>query len=94
MIELPVSCYHYNECAGRSVTNCKKCKNNKLRNKEINYFEVANDKPFPNPNPRVSYIGPAEHTAGYRCPVCDEFTDPYTIKDSRCGSCGFKLNTR
>lgn len=93
MIELPVDCSYYDECAGKSVSNCKKCKNNRLRNKEINYFEAASDNPFPNPNPRVTYSGPVEHTAGYKCPVCGEYTDPYSIKDSRCSSCGFKMNT-
>lgn len=93
MIEIPVSCYHYDECAGRSITNCKKCKNNRLRNKEINYFEEAQDNPIPNPNPRVTYSGPAEQTAGYKCPVCGQYTSPYSMRDSRCEDCGFKLNT-
>lgn len=93
MIEIPVSCSYYDKCHGRSVTNCKKCKNNHMRNKEINYFELANDNPIPNPNPKVTYSGPAEQTAGYKCPVCGEFTNPYAMRDSRCGSCGFKLNT-
>ena len=94
MIEIPVNCYHYKECSGKSVTNCKKCKNNKLRNKEINYFEAAEDNSIPEPNPLVTFTGPAEHTAGYKCPVCGEHTNPYSIKmdDPRCGSCGFKLN--
>lgn len=93
MTEIPVQCTHYNECAGRSVTNCKKCRNNTMRNKEVNYFEEANDKPIPYPNPRVTYSGPAEHTAGYKCPVCETFTNPYAMRDNRCSSCGFKLNT-
>lgn len=92
MITIPVDCRHYNECAGKSVARCKKCANNHLRNKEIDYFEEANDNPIPNPNPRVSYSGPAEQTAGYKCPVCGQFTSPYHIKDSRCSSCGFKMN--
>lgn len=92
MIELPVSCVYYNECAGKSVTNCKRCIHNRMRNKEINYFEEANDKPIPNPNPKVTYSGPAEQTAGYPCPVCGDHTNPYSMKDNRCGGCGFKLN--
>ena len=93
MIELPVRCTYFNECSGKSSTNCKKCKNNHIRNKEVNYFEAANDNPIPYPNPRVTYSGPAEQTAGYKCPVCEEYTNPYTMDDGRCGSCGFKLNT-
>lgn len=92
-VKIPVSCRHYNECAGRSTSNCRKCKNNYIRNQEINFFEEANDNPIPDVNPRVTYSGPAEQTAGYKCPVCGEFTSPYSIRDSRCGSCGFKLNT-
>lgn len=94
MVTIPVDCSYYKECAGKSSTNCKKCKHNHLRNKEINYFEEANDNPIPDVNPRVTFSGPAEQTAGYKCPVCGEFTNPYHIRDSRCGSCGFKLNTR
>lgn len=93
MIEIPVQCSYYNECAGRSSTNCKKCKNNHMRNKEINYFEAAKDNPIPNPNPRVTYSGPAEQTAGYKCPVCGTHTNPYAMRDNRCEGCGFKLNT-
>jgi hypothetical protein len=93
MATIEVSCYYYKECCGKSTATCKKCVNNRLRNKEINYFEEAHDNPIPDPNPRVTYTGPAEQTAGYKCPVCGEFTSPYHIKDSRCGSCGFKLNT-
>ena len=92
MVQLPVECRYYKECAGRSVTNCKKCVNNHKRNIEINYFEQANDNPIPNPNPKVSYSGPAEQTAGYKCPVCGTYTNPYAIREQRCGGCGFKLN--
>ena len=94
MIEFEISCRYYNECAGKSVANCKKCVNNHLRNKEINYFEAAIDNQIPDPNPRVTYYGPAEQTAGYKCPVCGEHTSPYSIKreEPRCTSCGFKLN--
>ena len=92
MPSIEVSCYYYKECAGKSSTNCKKCTHNRLRNKEINYFEEVHDNPIPDDNPRVTYSGPAEHTAGYKCPVCGGFTNPYHIRDSRCGECGFKLN--
>ena len=94
MIEILVDCYYYKECCGKSAANCKKCKNNKVRNKEINYFEAAEDNPRPDPNPVVTFTGPAEHTAGYRCPMCDSHTNPYAIDrdDPRCKSCGFKLN--
>lgn len=92
MITIPVSCSYYDKCAGRSATNCEKCNNNKLRNKEIDYFEEANDKPIPDPNPKVTYYGAAEHTRGYECPVCGGFTNPYSMRDNRCEHCGFKLN--
>lgn len=89
----PVLCTHFNECAGKSRDACRKCVNNRVRNQEINFFEEAKDNPIPYPNPRVTYSGPAEQTAGYKCPVCGQFTSPYSIdKENRCGSCGFKLN--
>ena len=92
-VNLPVYCSYLKECAGRSATNCKKCKNNRLRNKEVNYFEEAHDNPIPEVNPKVTYTGPAEHTAGYKCPVCGGHTNPYALdKDNRCEHCGFKLN--
>ena len=93
MITRQVSCFYYDECADKNATNCKKCVHNRVRNQEIHCFEAANDKPIPNPNPRVTYSGPAEQTAGYQCPVCGGFTNPYAMRESRCGECGFKLNT-
>lgn len=92
MPTLPVTCYWYKECADKSATNCKKCKNNRIRNQELHYFEEANDNPIPDVNPRVTYSGPAEQTAGYKCPVCGGFTNPYAMREQRCGECGFKLN--
>lgn len=93
MVATVVDCTHYKECSGKLITNCKKCVNNKLRNKEVNYFEEAHDNPIPYPNPRVSYSGPAEQTAGYKCPVCGDYTNPYHLnKENRCNGCGFKLN--
>lgn len=92
MVATVVDCTLYNECSGKSITNCKKCVNNKLRNREVNYFEEAHDNPIPYPNPPVSFDGPAEQTRGYKCPVCGQFTNPYAMRDERCGSCGFKLN--
>ena len=94
MPEYPVECRHYSECSGKSVTRCRKCRHNRVRNVEIDFFEEANDNPIPEKNPVVTYSGPAEQTAGYQCPVCNEFTNPYHLRDRRCGSCGFKLNTR
>lgn len=91
-ITILVDCHYYKECSGRSSTNCKKCVNNHMRNKEVNYFEEAHDNPIPDPNPRVTYSGPAEQTAGYECPVCGVYTNPYAMRDSRCEGCGFKLN--
>lgn len=94
MREIEVRCQYSKECSGRSITNCKKCRHNELRNKEVNYFEAANDNPIPDKCPPISYSGPAEQTAGYKCPVCNQFTSPYSIRDSLCGSCGYKLNCR
>lgn len=92
-VTVPIRCQYYNECAGKSAIRCKKCVHNTMRNKEIDYFEEAHDNPIPNPNPRVTYSGPAEQTAGYKCPVCGEHTNPYHLdSENRCSGCGFKLN--
>ena len=90
---IPVRCSYYEKCAGKNPSNCEICKNNSLRNKEVNYFEKARDNPIPSPNPKVTYSGPAEHTDGYKCPVCGGHTNPYCLdEDNRCEHCGFKLN--
>lgn len=87
-----ILCSYSTECSRKMSSSCSKCKNNKLRNKEIDFFEEANDSPIPDKCPILTFSGPAEQTAGYQCPVCGGFTNPYAIKDSRCGSCGYKLN--
>ena len=52
----------------------------------------AKDNPIPEVNPKLTYSGPAEQTAGYKCPVCGEFTNPYQVREGCCSHCGFKLN--
>lgn len=91
MVERIVDCRYFKECAGKSVTKCLKCKNNKVRNMEVDYFEEAVDNPIPEVSPVVTYTGPAEQTPGYKCPVCSEYTSPYRIKDNRCCECGYKM---
>lgn len=92
MVTRPVQCAYYKECSSKSSTKCRQCKNNKVRNMEMDYFVNAKDNPIPDVNPRVTYSGPAEQTMGYQCPVCGEHTNPYAMRDNRCGACGFKLN--
>lgn len=92
MVKIHVKCQYIQECGDRDTTNCRVCVNNHLRNMEINYFERAYDNPRPEVNPKVTFSGPAEQTAGYQCPVCGGFTSPYVIKENRCDHCGFKLN--
>lgn len=87
-----IHCTYLTVCVHRMTTKCNVCKNNRLRNKEVDYFVAANDNPIPDKCPRLSYDGPAEQTAGYKCPVCGDFTNPYAMWDNRCGGCGYKLN--
>ena len=87
-----VKCIYVAMCSSRSITKCKRCKNNQIRNQEVDYFEEANDNLIPMECPRLTYDGPAEQTAGYKCPVCGGFTNPYHMKDHRCSHCGYKLN--
>ena len=94
MADPVVKCNHLGECITRvrKPMACRICKNNRLRNKELDFFEEAKDNPIPVKCPRITYNGPAEQTAGYKCPVCGGFTDPYGIEDSRCAHCGYKMN--
>ena len=87
-----VKCNYLQECMHRCTSKCHRCANNQFRNKEIDCFVEANDKPIPDKCPRVTFQGPAEQTAGYQCPVCGGYTNPYAMRDNRCGSCGYKLN--
>ena len=73
-------------------TICGSCKHNHARNMEEDLYVKANDKPIPDECPKLTYNGPAEHTAGYQCPVCGGYTSPYAIKNNRCGGCGYTLN--
>lgn len=88
-----VQCSYTDRCdkKGRS-TLCGSCKNNHARNREEDFYVKAEDKPIPNECPKLTYSGPAEQTAGYECPVCGYHTNPYSMRDNRCGGCGYKLN--
>lgn len=88
-----VLCSYLSECSRKLSNSCKTCKNNRLRNKEIDFFEEANDNPIPDTCPRLSFDGPAEQTSGYKCPVCNGYTNPYALDEQdRCKHCGYKLN--
>lgn len=91
-MEREIKCSYLQECSRRGTNSCFVCANNQFRNKEIDCFVKAKDNPIPDKCPRLTYSGPAEQTAGYQCPVCGGFTNPYAVHDSRCGSCGYKLN--
>lgn len=91
-MEKLIECFHLNECSGRKQNKCHKCKNNKKRNYEADFFVEANDNPIPDKCPKLTYDGPAEQTRGYKCPVCGGFTNPYMIFDKLCSHCGYKLN--
>ena len=87
-----IQCKYLMECSNKASLKCKTCKNNTLRNKEVDFYIEAKDNPISFECPKLDYDGPAEQTAGYKCPVCGEFTNPYAMRDCRCGSCGYKLN--
>lgn len=74
---------------------CYTCSNNTKRNKKPDYYEAATDAPIPKECPKLYYDGPVEQTAGYKCPVCGGYTDPYDMgssKDNSCIHCGYELN--
>lgn len=91
---MEVKCSHILRCMYADTAKCSGCKNNRLRNKEESFYEEAKDNPIPKKCPHLTYSGPAEQTAGYKCPVCGSFTNPYALdkKDPRCCGCGYKLN--
>lgn len=48
---------------------------------------------IPDKRPVLSYDGPLEQTAGYKCPVYGGYTDPYKLDDeNECNHCGYILN--
>lgn len=88
-------CDYANICPTREYNKdlCMHCVNNRLRNYKPNYFENARDAVMSGECPRLRYDGPAEQTAGYKCPVCGGFTNPYQIdSEKRCKHCGYILN--
>lgn len=95
VIAKEIKCVYYSVCrsANGKVDKCSICKHNTLRNKVYDFFEEANDNPIPEKCPKLSYSGPAEQTAGYKCPVCGTYTNPYHLDDkNRCCGCGYELN--
>lgn len=89
-----VTCIHMKKCKYKGEsTMCISCANNRTRNMEEDLYKKAEDNPIPDKCPRLSYDGPAEQTAGYKCPVCNGFTNPYQMRNSRCCNCGYLLNT-
>lgn len=59
----------------------------------MDFFVKAKDNPIPDKCPKLTYSGPAEQTAGYECPVCGGFTNPYRLgKERLCECCGYELN--
>lgn len=88
-----IACDRAAQCIRYGARECSLCKNNKVRNIESgDWFIEAEDNPIPVECPKLTYSGPAEHTAGYKCPVCGEYTNPYRLVDYRCEHCGYKLN--
>lgn len=90
-----IECDHLNVCASAKDKNkCKKCACNTMRNYVEDFFVEAKDNPIPEYCPKLTYSGPAEQTAGYECPVCGGFSNPYALHGkSLCLHCGYKLNT-
>lgn len=90
---MQIQCAHKERCKYKGTsTMCKSCKNNHLRNMEEDLYIRAEDNPIPDKCSKLTYSGPAEQTAGYKCPVCGSFTNPYAMRDNRCGGCGYLLN--
>ena len=91
-----IECRYLNECQTglKDRSKCKKCANNHKRNYIEDLFVEAKDNPIPEKCPRLTYDGPAEQTAGFKCPVCGEYTNPYAMRNKLCNGCGYKLNVQ
>lgn len=92
MAERVITCCYLDICS-RNRNDCLRCMNNRTRNQKVDMFEEHHDDPIPEKCPKLSYTGPAEHTAGFECPVCHGFTNPYRLNDKHeCEHCGYELN--
>lgn len=90
---MQIKCSYHDRCHSKNDSKkCAKCTHNTMRNFIEDFFEEANDNPMPEKCPRLTYSGPAEQTAGYKCPVCGHYTNPYVMTKNLCGGCGYRLN--
>lgn len=90
---MAIECAYKERCKYRGTSlKCNTCEKNRLRNMEEDLYVKADDNPIPEKCPELSYNGSAEQTQGYKCPVCGGYTNPYAMRDKRCGSCGYLLN--
>lgn len=89
-----VECYYRDRCAsGKTNTvKCATCTHNTKRNFMEDFYKKADDADIPDACPPLSYRGPAEQSAGYQCPVCGGYTNPYAVHDNLCSHCGYRLN--
>lgn len=86
-------CAYSDRCASANSIKCKKCSHNKKRNFIQDFYQEANDNEIPDNCPPLRYNGPAEQTAGYCCPVCGGYTNPYSLNNNLCSHCGYRLVT-
>lgn len=90
---MAVKCCFSKRCKYKGISpECMTCSNNLVRNMEEDLYKKAEDKPIPDKCPKITFDGPAEQTAGYQCPVCGKFTNPYMMRNRRCDHCGYLLN--
>lgn len=85
-------CEYSERCHSANTTKCDDCVHNTRRNFVEDFYEKADDNPIPDPNPEVSYHGPIEQSAGFKCPVCGKYSNPYITRNGICNSCGFRMN--
>ena len=88
-----IECNFFEDCLSRNTDKCNYCKYNTRRNYMKDYFVNANDNVLQEKPSKLTYEGPAEQTAGYCCPVCGGYTNPYQLVDKNCCKhCGYRLN--
>lgn len=87
-----IRCVNNSKCSYWKSEKCADCSYNTMRNFKESHYLKAEDKPIPENCPKLHYVGPAEQTLGYECPVCGGYTNPYVVEGKRCKHCGYELN--
>ena len=93
-----LACVYENLCTRWGQDVCRRCANNKARNKMIDCFEPCEDSDYSasrmsNGKYKAKQNGSAEH-GGLECPACHYLNNAYTFDEKEnfeCEQCGLPL---